>query len=299
MRRNLSQLVARPLRVQRSGTSNSGHNSFCGLFHCGESSNAMLSLQTVLNKLAAVTALGVLCLTLQPDVASLGVVGTSTRMMRLPHRTLWAWERTEDLRAINPKTTAIAWLDQTILLGANVTSQPRRQPLRYPAQTSRIAVVRIETFPTARLDSAAERQTVDLLLRSVNLPKIAALQVDFDATQSQRSFYRKLLLDLRQRMPAALPLSITALASWCSNDDWIGSLPVDEAVPMFFRMEPDRRRAPAGAPEFRIREPKCMGSVGISTREAWPDNLAGKRIYVFADRGWREDLSLLADRKLP
>lgn len=259
----------------------------------------MLSLPTVLNKLVAVTALGVLCLTLQPNVASSGVAGTSTRMICLPHRTLWAWERAEDLLSINPKTTAIAWLDQTILLGARVTSQPRRQPLRYPSQTSRIAVVRIETLPAVRLDSAAERQTVDLLLRSANLPKIAALQVDFDATRSQRNFYRKLLLDLRQRMPVDLPLSITALASWCSNDDWIGSLPVDEAVPMFFRMEPDRRRTPDGAPEFRIREPKCMGSVGVSTREAWPDNLAGKRIYVFADRGWREDLSLLADRKLP
>ena len=259
----------------------------------------MLSLPVKWNRLVAVGALGVLCLTLRSDMASSGEAGPSMRMMRLPHRTLWAWERPEDLRAINPKTTAIAWLDQTILLGASVTSQPRRQPLSYPSLTSRIAVVRIETLPAARLDSAAEQQTVDLLLRSASLPEIAALQVDFDATQSQRRFYRKMLLDLRQRMPVSLPLSITALASWCSNDDWIGNLPVDEAVPMFFRMEPDRRRAPAGVPEFRIREPKCMGSVGVSTREAWPDNLSGKRIYVFADRGWREDLSLLDDRKLP
>jgi hypothetical protein len=42
-----------------------------------------------------------------------------------------------------------------------------------------------------------------------------------------------------------------------------------------------------------------MGSVGISTHEAWPDEMAGKRIYVFADRGWRQDFSLLKDRKLP
>jgi len=28
-------------------------------------------------------------------------------------------------------------------------------------------------------------------------------------------------------------------------NDWIGGLPIDEAMPMFFRMEPDRRRAPA------------------------------------------------------
>jgi hypothetical protein len=138
-----------------------------------------------------------------------------------------------------------------------------------------------------------------LLLRSAAQPGIAALQVDFDATRSQRGFYASLLAGLRRQMPPNLPLSITALASWCSNDDWIAALPVDEAVPMLFRMEPDRRGAPADAPWFRIREPLCMGSVGVSTHEAWPDDLAGKRIYVFADRGWRQDFSLLTDRKLP
>ena len=73
----------------------------------------------------------------------------------------------------------------------------------------------------------------------------------------------------------------------------------DEAVPMLFRIEPDRRRAAPDAPQLRIREPKCMDSIGISTHEVWPDDLAGKRIYLFTDHGWREDLSLLAGRKLP
>jgi hypothetical protein len=220
-------------------------------------------------------------------------------MQYLPQKTLWAWERPEDLRAINPETTAIAWLDQSVLLGSEVISQPRRQPLSYPSNATRIAVVRIETLPNARLDAAEEQQTVRLLLKSAERPGIAAFQVDFDATRSQRGFYSELLRDLRWQMPSGLQLSITALASWCSYDDWIAALPVDEAVPMLFRMEPDRRRASAALPEFRIREPLCMSSVGISTHETWPEEMAGKRIYIFADRGWREDLSLLADRKLP
>jgi hypothetical protein len=220
-------------------------------------------------------------------------------MRHLPPRTLWAWERPEDLRTIDPQTTAIAWLDQTLLLGAHVVSEPRRQSLTYPTSATRIAVVRIETLPGAMLDAAQEQQALSLLLKSARLPGIAALQIDFDATRSQRGFYSVLLKDLRRQMPAKLPLSITALASWCSYDDWIATLPVDEAVPMLFRMEPDRRYAPADVPQFRIREPLCMGSVGVSTHEAWPEQMAGKRIYIFADRGWREDLSLLADRKLP
>lgn len=239
-------------------------------------------------------------------------------MARLPRATLWVWERPEDLRGLAPAkgsaarmepattasmTKAIAWLDQTVVLGAAVTSVPRRQPFLYPASAVRIAVVRIQALPTAPLDAIQEHETAALLLNAAARPGIAALQVDFDATRSQRTFYASLLADLRKQMPTALPLSITALASWCSGDDWIAALPVDEAVPMMFRMEPDRRRASpsalSDAPQFRIREPLCMGSVGVSTHEPWPEDIAGKRVYVFADRGWRQDLPLLNDRKLP
>jgi len=38
-----------------------------------------------------------------------------------------------------------------------------------------------------------------------------ALQVDFDAVASERGFYRAVLEDVRRRLPAGLPLSITAV----------------------------------------------------------------------------------------
>jgi hypothetical protein len=259
----------------------------------------MYSLHNRWIGLVALATLGALCLSIRTDAAGRAPAGPSNRMDHLPKRTLWAWERPEDLRAVDPATTAIAYLDQTILLGRDAVSEPRRLPLTYPSGETLIAAVRIEAPPGAALDDAQEQQTVSLLLQSAERPGIAALQVDFDATRSQRRFYADLLAKLRDQMPAGLPLSITALASWCSNDDWIAELPVDEAVPMLFRMEPDRRNARPDSPQFRIREPKCRGSAGISTHESWPDDLAGKRIYVFADRGWREDISLLAERKLP
>src|SRR5262249_25558262 len=117
--------------------------------------------------------------------------------------------------------------------------------------------------------------------------------------RSQRDFYRDLLIDLRRQLPPGLPLSITALASWCSYDDWLRKLPIDEAVPMFFRMEPDRRRASTTLAAFRIREPLCQASVGVSTAEAWPSDMDGKRIYVFPDNGWRVDSVARLERKLP
>ena len=219
-------------------------------------------------------------------------------MSVLPARTLWVWERPEDLRAVDAAATALAPLDQTLLVGEATERLPRRQTVVYPADAKRIAVVRIETRKGARLGLEQARATAAMALVSAREPGVAALQVDFDARRSERAFYAALLTELRRRMPEGMPLSMTALASWCSSDDWIGGLPVDEAVPMFFRMEPGRdprsRRA-----EFRIREPLCETSVGVSTREPWPEGIAGKRVYIFADRGWGADYALLAERKLP
>jgi hypothetical protein len=38
-----------------------------------------------------------------------------------------------------------------------------------------------------------------------------------------------------------------------------------------------------------LLEPLFLGLVGISTREAWPRDTQGRRVYVFADRGWAKD----------
>jgi len=56
---------------------------------------------------------------------------------------------------------------------------------------------------------------------------------------SERDFYRALLQDLRAQLPDNVPLSMTALASFCIGDRWLEGLPVDEAVPMIFRMGAD------------------------------------------------------------
>jgi len=215
----------------------------------------------------------------------------------LPRVTLWAWERREDLRQADPSQFAIAYLDQTLTIDLRVHSEPRRNAIVFPRMSTRIAVVRIETTRFAVLDEEDRVETVGAILESASQPGIAAIQVDFDAMLSQRAFYRSVLVDLRRQMPRGLPLSITALASWCSWDDWIADLPVDEAVPMFFRMEPDRSRAPTNIDEFRIREPLCRTSVGVSTRERWPASMDQKRIYVFPDKGWHnESLASLEKR---
>ena len=64
---------------------------------------------------------------------------------------------------------------------------------------------------------------------------------------------------------------------------------------MFFRMEPDRRRLLASAAAtWRVTEPLCSRSVGVSTGEPWPPDAASKRVYLFADHGWKQDIAWLA-----
>jgi hypothetical protein len=200
---------------------------------------------------------------IQPDAAPL----PTGRLASLPRYTLWAWERREDLHSLNPHRFAVAYLDQTVTIGLTVVSQPRRDPVALPARAARIPVVRIEALRSAVLNATNRADVLEAILASADEPGIVALQLDFDATRSQHPFYRDLLFDLRRQMPPNLPLSITALASWCSYDDWLAGLPIDEAVPMLFRMEPDRRRTAPNLDDFRIREPLCQSSTGVSTTE--------------------------------
>lgn len=212
----------------------------------------------------------------------------------LPQRILWVWERPEDLHTLDP-STGVAILEQTLRLGSSAVEIPRHQPLILPQNTTRIAVVRIETDPSFAphsKDPALLNEAIADLEHIAREPNISALQIDFDARKSERPFYRHLLTKLRAGIPPAMPLEITALVSWCSTDDWIANLPINAAIPMFFRMEPDRRRLLLdAAPEYRLHEPLCTASAGVSTTEPWPQNLAARRLFIFPDRGWAKDLA--------
>jgi hypothetical protein len=215
---------------------------------------------------------------------------TDDRMDDLPRVILWAWERPEDLRFINPQEIGVAFLAATIILrGDQTTLRPRLQPLTLAPRTRRIAVARIETDSRSRpLFSDGQRnRVVAELTKLAHGEAVAAVQIDFDALASERAFYRALLFDLRRQLPATTRLSITALASWCLGDNWIADLPIDEAVPMLFRMGADhdniRMRLKAGD-DFSA--PIARHSIGISTDEPLGARLTSRRVYVFNPRPW-------------
>jgi Protein of unknown function (DUF3142) len=266
-------------------------------------------------------------------IAILFLLGARTRPKetRLPPVMLWAWERPEDLRFLDPQKVGVAFLARTIELrpqaagnneaaGDGFVLRPRLQPLRVPEGTPLMAVVRIESSndlwhrraaqgsPTAstpaapRYSDAQREGLATLAVEAAQLPGVKALQIDFDASQSEQPFYAALLQDVRHRLPREMPLSITALASWCIGDPWLEKLPpgtINEAVPMLFRMGPDAASVASylrSANEFRPRV--CRSSLGLSTDEpfsrallngaAQPDwaGWGSKRIYIFSPHAW-------------
>jgi hypothetical protein len=221
-----------------------------------------------------------------------------------PRVILWAWERPEDLEFLDPNHYAVAFLAQTLTLkNGDVIYNPRHQPLKVRPGTKLIAVTRIEsqkiTHERADLSDAQRKSIVERIQNTLQLDQVNAIQVDFDAVTSERDFYRKLLDDLRGGLPDTVPLSMTALASFCVGDRWLTDLPVDEAVPMVFRMGTDSERIKnllTNGEDFR--DGLCRRSFGVALDEPVKTSFEKqRRVYVFNARSWSpSDVSILEER---
>ena len=222
---------------------------------------------------------------------------SSSRLSQLPATILWAWERPERLEFIDPEKVGVAFLAETIYLrGDRVISRPRLQPLTLPPGTRVIAVARIETENSAyystrpALSHAQITETASAISELASMPNVVMVQVDFDATRSERAFYRELLTQLRSQLPPSTPLSITALASWCDGDNWLDGLPVDEAVPMLFRMGIERKQFLSGLAAGEVFTSRlCRSSAGVSTDEPLKQLTSVQRLYVFNPNVWSPD----------
>jgi hypothetical protein len=257
---------------------------------------SMHRLRLMVRRLLAPVLVAALCFGTRSD----GALGRTPVHMSfpsvMPPTVLWAWEEPEDLSAASSNTVGVAFLAETLFLGADSNGYSpglrvvhRHQPLKVGPGTPVMAVVRIIALADFQDSADLRRRTSQALIQVAHQNGVRALQIDFDATRSQRGFYTDLLRQVRPRLPAGMPLSITALLSWCTaapgEGDWLAQLPIDEAVPMYFRLGGSHR--PAGdKTSYRIREPLCQGSNGISTDESWPLLDARARIYLFAPHPW-------------
>ncbi|MBY0550082.1 MAG: DUF3142 domain-containing protein [Candidatus Obscuribacterales bacterium] len=227
---------------------------------------------------------------------------SSAATLQSPRTILWAWHRSEDLSYIDPREFAVAYLACSVLLSGNeVRTNWRQQPLKVPERTILMPVVRVDTDPkqTPTLDSKMVRNLTGLIARIASRPRSSRIQVDFDARLSERDFYRQLLTEVRQTVPAQMPLSITALASWCLFDNWLANLPVSETVPMMFSLGTERTKV---LNYFRsgkqFLHPGCCDALGVSLEDSEVNALMiplskqrkiPPRLYVFTRSAWTRE----------
>jgi hypothetical protein len=204
---------------------------------------------------------------------------------------LWVWERNEDLRWLNESEFGVAYLARSLEVGNNMyLTRPRQQPLKVPEGIDKLPVIRIETRDEKIWNVLPE--LADAIVHSFPAD-LGRLQIDFDAKVSERFWYAELIKAIKTKRPN-LQLSITALASWVMSDPWIDTLPIEEAVPMFFDMGVDTRNISAmlmhGNP---VRSKKAQRVYGLALDEEIPVDIRGSRVYFFSDRNWnKRDLEL-------
>lgn len=205
-----------------------------------------------------------------------------------PTLILWAWEAPQDLQEL-PEGIEVAYLANTLRIHQGKIEQFRRkQPLRLPETPPLTAVVRIEGEGQLPIQEAVEK-----ILPVLQAPHVQRLQIDYDARLSQRDDYRSLILALHAKI--MVPLSITALASWCLGDPWLKEMPV-EVVPMAFEVGPDAERVQAQLKSQR--RPECQSAWGTSLKEfSLPPS--PQRVYVFNGGPWQlSQIQALQERML-
>ena len=205
-----------------------------------------------------------------------------------PGAMLWAWERTEVLDAAPPAFGVAAVVGFIRLAGGTMeVARGRRFPLVLrDGAPPPSGVVHIEIDQTKELlwTDALRAQVVGAALAFMR--PYPAAQVDMEVRDSQRGALLDVLRGVRAGRPAGTMLSMTALASWCDTERWLAAAPVDEIVPLLFRMGSGgtrlRGRLAAGGD---FGEPRCRTAVGVATDT--PMTIpSGRRVYVFNPRPW-------------
>ena len=157
-----------------------------------------------------------------------------------------------------------------------------------------VPVIRLESKGTSRcFNTKVTHELIEhICAEAGHYPKAMKLQIDFDAKMSERDWYRNLLIVLRNRLPAEWSLSVTVIASWCYEKEWLESLPADEIVPMFFRMGRDsshiRQEFHNVLLSLNDNRKYCPG---ISLDEPLRISNYTRRLYVFNPNSWDKESS--------
>jgi hypothetical protein len=217
----------------------------------------------------------------------------------LPRGVAWIWPNSngpQGTRSDSPPYREAAVLVESLVLRARgVEHGGRTQSLQLPAGVRIVPVVHVEAAPDAPAEfTLSQRNAIIAAVRrhaGVAAAGAGLLQLDFEAPARQRDAYRALVAAVREALPAGVRLSVTALAHWCTQGDWLDHLPVDEVVPMLYRLGPhadDWRRRFAQQANTNLAQ-RCRGpALGFATNDPPPAALLARTIrpYWFDEAAW-------------
>jgi hypothetical protein len=201
---------------------------------------------------------------------------------------LWAWERPEDLRFAGVEAEVAVQTGFVELAGDGLQTRGRSFPLKsaVPPSTALVHVQIDHQRPLEWTPLLRARTSAAILHYAAAFPT-RRVQLDFEVRASERAVLLDVLADLRRGLPSGTLLSMTALASWCDTEGWLERAPVDEIVPMLFRMtaggEALRKRLAAGGD---FRNPRCRAALGVATDSPIDRAPPGRRVYLFNPRSW-------------
>lgn len=211
----------------------------------------------------------------------------------------WVWPvsngpRMDATPSALPYREAAVLMETLVIHADGVDRMPRTQPLVLPAGVRVLPVLHVEAAPDApdALSSAQEQAIAAAFMRHVSEATEGAgmLQLDFEAPRRQRAAYLTLVSRLKAALPSNVKLSVTALARWCTESDWLDRLPADEVVPMLYRLGPNaarwRQRWLRGDSGLAAR---CQGpAIGFATNDPPPTTLLARtsRPYWFDESAW-------------
>ncbi|MBX9697189.1 MAG: hypothetical protein K2X53_03795 [Alphaproteobacteria bacterium] len=205
---------------------------------------------------------------------------------------IWTWDRFDDLSFMEGQQGKIAALIATFRVSASgrVITELRHHDFLRPHSVSLITVFRLEIAPT----TIVRDESINQIVASIQglSSRGEEIQIDFDATKSQRPLYKKLLLKLRDSTDKRL--SMTALASWCTHDPWLDSLPIEYAVPMMYTLGRDQLQM-----HHYLRANKhwgvraCKGYVGLSLNDLSllenPSIMSTHKVFLFNNHAWSQE----------
>jgi hypothetical protein len=208
-----------------------------------------------------------------------------------PALVVWAWERPEDLRFVGDEAEIALQTGFIVVAGDRLEARGRRFPL-HAGRAPSTAVVHVEIDhgrPLRWTPALRAQLSAAVLHYAAAMPGARRVQVDFEVRASERRILLDVLGDVRRGLPRGTLLSMTALASWCDTESWLEHAPVDEIVPMLFRMRDQgehlKSRLAAGGD---FRNARCRAALAVATDSPIVRAPPGRRVYLFNPRSWTE-----------